>query len=83
MANRILMDELHVTLFAPPRLRAAAYRAIRQTLDGNPFRTAPTARHPRRARQVPVPGKRPLHAVAVIVVGSTIGSACLPPKFRH
>lgn len=39
MASRILLDEFHVTLSAPPGLRADAYRAIRRTLDGNRFRT--------------------------------------------
>ena len=33
MAKRVLMDEFHVTVFAPRGLAAGEYDAIRRTLD--------------------------------------------------
>ena len=35
----ILMDEFHLSMYAPPGLRADAYRTIRRTLDADRFRT--------------------------------------------
>jgi hypothetical protein len=35
----ILIDELHLTVSAPGNLRAAAYRAIRRTLNDGRFHT--------------------------------------------
>lgn len=40
MAQPILIDELHLTVFAPPRLRAESLRAIRRTLRSGRFPTA-------------------------------------------
>ena len=40
MAATILIDEFHLTVYAPPGLPAAAYRAIRRSLDAARFRTA-------------------------------------------
>lgn len=38
MAKVILMDEIHVSVFAPHGLHPAAYRAIRRALDRTGFR---------------------------------------------
>lgn len=40
MPTSILMDEFHLTVYVPRGLRAAAYRAIRPTLDDARFRAA-------------------------------------------
>lgn len=38
MAKTILLDEFHLTVFAPHGLRETAYNTIRATLDGACFR---------------------------------------------
>jgi len=39
MAKRLLMEEYHLTVFAPRGLREPQYRAIRRALDSRRFRT--------------------------------------------
>jgi hypothetical protein len=38
MTSTVLIDEFHLTVFAPRGMRAAAYRAVRRTLDDARFR---------------------------------------------
>lgn len=38
MAKSILLDEIHLAVYAPDSLRAASYQAIRKVLDGASFR---------------------------------------------
>jgi hypothetical protein len=38
MAKRLLMEEYHLTVFAPRGLREPQYRAIRRALDSRRFR---------------------------------------------
>jgi len=40
MAKNVLMEEFHVTVYAPPKLKEAAYNAIRRTLTSKRFRAA-------------------------------------------
>lgn len=40
MSKSILMEEFHLTVFAPAGLRPEAYRAICRTLDDARFRAA-------------------------------------------
>lgn len=40
MAKNILMEELHLTVYVPPKLTKAQYDAIRRALNGKQFRDA-------------------------------------------
>lgn len=40
MATPMLIDEIHLPVFAPPRLRAESFRAIRRTLRRGRFQAA-------------------------------------------
>jgi hypothetical protein len=40
MAKNVLMEEYHVTVYAPSKLKEAAYNAIHRTLTGKRFRAA-------------------------------------------
>ena len=40
MAKPILIDEIHLTVFAPSSLRAESFRAIRRTLRSGRFQAA-------------------------------------------
>lgn len=40
MAKPILIDEIHLTIFMPPGLRAESFRAIRRTLRSGRFQAA-------------------------------------------
>ena len=60
MAKLILMDEFHITAFAPQRLTAAEFAAIRQALDERRFQT-----HLRRVVRVAFRRHRGLHQIRV------------------
>ena len=62
MPKAILMDEFHLSMFAPAGLRGAEYAAIRRALDGVRFRT----RLVRAIRHV-IGQYPPLHQVRVTV----------------
>jgi hypothetical protein len=40
MARSVLMEEFHLTVYAPGKLSAAEYGAIHRTLNGRRFRAA-------------------------------------------
>ncbi len=54
MARRLLLDEFHVTFFAPRRLTAGEVDAIRRTLDNAGFRAALRRAVRQSVRQFPL-----------------------------